>query len=178
MAKKETFYWNDDTMSLSWKGKDYVAGDSIPEEYQEEQEEKFDQFCQEQKISKNKKVKFEERQMRELKSSRKVVDKLTVKNKEMVAEIKSLEQKIEGYQASFEDLKNLQDLKGQLAMSEQEKKDLNNNFENLKSEKESADEKLIDLELKIEELEKVSADFEALKGDKKGLEKLLKGLSK
>lgn len=129
MAKDKVFYWNDNTMSLSIKGKDLVESDPIPEEWIKEQAEaekkgfknKFKEYCETQQISDKPKVKFEEKKQRELEDSKKAIDKLRVRNGELVKEKAELDKKVSDYKASFDDLEKLDSIKEELEALKLEK---------------------------------------------------------
>ena len=167
MAKK--YFWNDDTQSLSWKGKDFVAGEPIPAEYIEEQEEKFDKFCQNQQISNKPKVTFSEKQQAALINSRSVVDKLRVRIIEQTEKIKSLEKKVEDFEVSFDELSDLDSGKEEIKQLKAEKKYLGECFAALEDEKTG-------LDIKLDNLATEKADWEKLKTNKKELEKLAKAV--
>ena len=122
MAKDKVFYWNDDTMSFSYKGKDYVAGDPIPEDYKKEQPKKFQGFVDNQQISDKAKVKFEEKKQRELEDSKKAVDKLRVRNSELVSQKSELQEKVDSFKASMKDLEKLDLINDELDELKEEKK--------------------------------------------------------
>jgi predicted RNase H-like nuclease (RuvC/YqgF family) len=105
---KATYYWNDETMSLSYAGQDFVAGDEIPESYSEEQPEKFKFFCDNLQISKQRKVQFEKKKQIELGNLKDSVERLEAEKKELKKEIKAWKKKEKSFEANIAQIEELE----------------------------------------------------------------------
>lgn len=189
----KTFYWVDDTQCLSLGGckghpeKDLSCSDQIPEWYPEEYPERFDKFCQGGQISAKPKLTFSEKKENALQMSKKTVDKLRLRVVEQTQKIKDLEKKVADFEISFDELSDLDDGKEEIKQLKTEIKHLGESNAALKSDKIKAEAKVeelgVDKELLVDQhseaikvLEDEKADWENIKGNKKALEKLLKGL--
>lgn len=160
-------YWNDDTQVLSLGGcpghseGDIVAGELVPEWYQKEYEERFDNFCQNQQISSKRNVTFSEKQQAKLVNAQSTEVKLRTRIKEQTEKIKGLEKQVENFEVSISQIEVLEGHKEELEQLKAENKSLGESFAALKNEKAAAgsgdevkklgDEKP-ELELEIEQL--------------------------
>ncbi len=165
---KTTYYWVDDTQGLSLGGcsghseLDIYFGEKIPDWYQEEFEGKFDEFCANQQISSKKNITFSEKQTASLVNARTTVDKLRVRIAEQTEKIKSLEKKVDDFEASFDELSDLDNGKEEI--------------ERLKSDKKYLGECFAALEKEVKVFGDEKAAWEKTKISKKELEKLLKAV--
>jgi len=122
------YYWNDDTQVLSLGGcpkhdeGDILQGELIPDWYPKEYEERFDKFCQNQQISSKKNVTFSEKQHAKLVNVQSTVDKLRLRNVELIEKVKALEKKVEAYEVSISQIEVLEGHKEELEQLRAEKK--------------------------------------------------------
>lgn len=122
--KDKTYFWNDDTQGLLFQGKQIKEGGKIPSDFIKKHKEKFDSFVNSKQISDKAKVTFTEKKVAELALLKNQIDKLKLRNQDLLKSKGDLEKKVEKYTASFEELENLKDIKEELELLKAENADL------------------------------------------------------
>ncbi len=169
----KTCYWNDDSMSFTWKGKDIVSGQEIPEEWIIEQMEvekkgfrnKLKEYCETQQISDKPTVEFGEKKQKELEVSRGSVNKLKERISVLVKENTELQKIAAKHEASMETLENIDAVNDELSEAKEELKEL-----------EAAQKKIGEYDSFLDQLKPILEQDSISKDDKSELLEMLEKL--